>query len=92
MSDNIEPKVNEYLARLKLTQLMQHSDEAVDDLIAWRQVAAAKCKLADIVEMDTGLIEPLMIGTHHGYVCGELFEKLDSLASLDEGNGYRQNL
>ena len=33
-SDHIEPKVNAYLARFQLSQLKQHSDEAVDDFIS----------------------------------------------------------
>ena len=47
-------------------------------------VAAAKCKFADIVEMNTRLIEQLIIGTQHDYVRGKLLERGDGLASLDE--------
>ena len=83
-SDHIEPKVNAYLARFQLCQLKQHSDEAVDDFIARCRVAAAKCKFADIVEMNTRLIEQLIIGTQHDYVRGKLLERGDGLASLDE--------
>ena len=83
-SDHIEPKVNAYLARFQLSQLKQHSDEAVDDFIARCRVAAAKCKFADIVEMNTRLIEQLIIGTQHDYVRGKLLERGDGLASLDE--------
>ena len=71
-SDHIEPKVNAYLARFQLSQLKQHSDEAVDDFIACCQVAASKCTLADIVEMNTRLIEQLIIGTQHDYVHGNV--------------------
>ena len=73
-----------YLARFQLSQLKQHSDEAVDDFIARCRVSAAKCKLADVVKMDTGLIEQLIIGTQHDYVRGKLLEKGDGLASLDK--------
>ena len=83
-SDHIEPKVNAYLARFQLSQLKQHSDEAVDDFIARCRVAAAKCKFADIVEMNTRLIEQLIIGTQHDYVRGKLLERGDGLASLEE--------
>ena len=86
-SDHIEPKVNAYLARFQLSQLKQHSDEAVDDFIARCRVAAAKCKFADIVEMNTRLIEQLIIGTQHDYVRGKLLERGDGLASLDEAMG-----
>ena len=60
-----EPKVNAYLARFQLSQLKQHSDESVGDFIARYRVAAAKCKFADIVEMNTRLIEQLIIGSQH---------------------------
>ena len=83
-SDHIEPKVNAYLARFQLSQLKQHSDEAVDNFIARCRVAAAKCKFTDIVEMNTRLIEQLIYGTQHDYVCGKLLERGDGLASLDE--------
>ena len=83
-SDHIEPKVNAYLARFQLSHLKQHSDEAVDDFIARCRVAAAKCKFADIVEMNTRLIEQLTIGTQHDCVRGKLVERGDGLASLDE--------
>ena len=83
-SDHVEPKVNAYLARFQLSQLKQHSDEAVDNFIARCRVAAANCKFADIVEMNTRLIEQLIIGTQHDYVRGKLLERGDGLASLNE--------
>ena len=83
-SDHIEPTVNAYLARFQLSQLKQHFDEAVDDFFARCRVAAAKCKFTDIVEMNTRLIEQLIIGTQHDYVRGKLLEKGHGLASLDE--------
>ena len=39
---------------------------------------------ANIVEMTTRLIEQLIIGTQHDYVCGNLLEKGDGLGSPDE--------
>ena len=83
-SDHIEPKVNAYRARFQLSQLKQHSDEGVDNFIARCRVTAAKCKFADIVEMNTRLIEQLITGTQHDYGRGKLLERGDGLASLDE--------
>ena len=78
-SDHIEPKVNAHLASFQLSQLKQHSDEAMDDFIARCRVAAAKCKFADIVEMNTRLIEQLTIGTQHDYVRGKLWKRETAL-------------
>ena len=78
-SDHIALKFNVYLARFKLSQLKQHSAEAVDEFIARCRVAAAECKFADIVEMNTRIIEQLIIGTQHDYVRGKLWRRETAL-------------
>ena len=71
----MDSKVNAYLARFQLSHLKQHSKKALDDFIARYQVAAAMRKFADIVEMNARLIEQLVIGTKHNFVCGKRLEK-----------------
>ena len=80
---HIEPQVNSYLARYNFHRARQTQDESVEEFISRCRVLAAKCKFADILEVNTRLIEQLIVGTKHVAVQEKLLEKGDALASLD---------
>ena len=84
---HIEPQVNSYLARYNFHGARQTQDESVDEFVSKCRVLAAKCKFTDIQEIDTRLIEQLIIGMRHVTVQEKLLEKGDSLASLDAALG-----
>ena len=76
-------EVNSYLAGYNFHRARQTQDESVDEFISRCRVLAAKCKFADILEVNTRLIEQLIVGTKHVAVQEKLLEKGDALANLD---------
>ena len=70
-------------ARYNFHRARQTQGESVDEFISRCRVLAAKCKFADILEVNTHLIEQLIAGTKHVAVQEKLLEKGDALASLD---------
>ena len=80
---HIEPQVNSYLNRYKFDRARHTQEESDDELISQCHILAAKCKFADILEVNTHLIEQLIVGTKHVAFQEKLLEKGGTLASLD---------
>ena len=58
--------------------------ESTDDFLCCCRNLAVKCKFKDVAEINTRLLEQLIIGTRHKSVQERLLEKGDQLKSLDE--------
>ncbi|XP_065176961.1 uncharacterized protein K02A2.6-like [Sycon ciliatum] len=82
---HLQPKVNAWLARFQLQQQRQNVGETTDDFLCRCRNLAVKCKFADAGEVNTRLLEQLIVGTRHKTVQEKLLEKGDQLSSLDEG-------
>ena len=80
---HLQPKVNSWLARFQLQQCRQDTTESADDFICKCRNLAAKCKFSDATEVETRLMEQLIVGTRFKAVQEKLLEKGDSLSSLD---------
>ena len=79
---HLAPKVNYRLARFQLQQLVQKSNEPVDDFITRCRNQAAKCKFRDATEVADRLIEQIIKGTKHKRIQEKLLQ--DESLSLDK--------
>ena len=73
---HIEPQVNSYLDRCNFHRARLTQDESVDEFISRCRVLAAKCKFTEKLEINTCLIEQLIIGRRNVTVQEKLTRKL----------------